>query len=485
LESELVMFMPAAHTAALYPFLERAAHGRARLLRDKPRPCLRLSDLRCLNLTLQGSGEHVRTPLVFPFVRTDNFNFEPQERAVHMVSGPDWLVLGGKGDDLEAFVAQALDARVRNGEQPKVRVVPYATLQGPLPQEPQEGDIAFTLRKSSKNFNQPTWMECVGKLLTLPEERWHEVGISNTSDLVHVFDEALARLAPISPRLIVDLGCGLGQVTRTMALRYPEAQVVGIDASAEAIAVATQAFKLPNLRFEVVDFSHPLNFAPGSVDIIVSTNALPYAQDQLASARELFGLLSPGGLLLNHCRAEESQMFWDFPYSLHLPSNTQIFLSDWLLAAREARLGTEVSSVPLGMGAFYFLSNQAKPFAEPLNAYADAHRQDGPGPYAPWTSHVLLAHSAKALSTDEKALPLAHNHMARVGLVINAVVGAPREIQETAIVAWICNAKMLGLLPELLDYLEAVLPGSMLVLRPVYEASFKAEEREGKAVYSS
>jgi len=374
---------------------------------------------------------------------------------------------------------------VQDGEEPTVRVVPYATLQGPLSQEPKEGDIAFTLRKSSKNFNQPTWMQCVDKLLTLPEERWHEVGISNTSDLVHVFDEALARLAPPKPRLILDLGCGLGQVARTLALRYPEATVVGVDASSEAVAVATKAFPLPNLRYVAVDFAKPLGFVKGSVDLIVSTNALPYAQDQLASARELFGLLSPQGLLLNHCRAEESHLFWDFPMSLALPSNTQIFLSDWLLAAREAGLGTEVSSVPLGMGAFYFLPNQAKPFAEPLNAYANAHRQDGPGPYAPWTSHVLLAHSAKARPADENALPLAHNHMARLGLVLNAVIGAPREMQETAIVAWICNAKMLGLLPELLDYLEAVLPGSMLVLRPVYEANFKAEEREGKAVYSS
>lgn len=485
MQTELVLFIPAAHTAALYPFLERASHGRAKLLRDKPRPCLRLADLRCLNLALHGSVEHVRTPLVFPFVRTNNFNFEPQARAVHMVSGADWLVLGGKGDDLEAFVTEALEARVRDGEQPKVRVVPFATLQGPLSQEPKEGDISFILRKNPKNFNQPTWMECVDKLLTLPEERWHEVGISNTSDLVHVFDDALARLAPPSPRLILDLGCGLGQITRTMALRHPEARVVGIDASAEAIAVATQAFKLPNLRFEVVDFSRPLDFAQGSVDIIVSTNALPYAQDQLASARELFGLLSPDGLLLNHCRCEESQMFWDFPYSLALPSNTQIFLSDWLPAALAAGRKTEVSSIPLGMGAFYFLPNQAKPFSEPLNAFAEAHRHDGPGAYAPWTSHVLLAHSAKALSTDESALPLAQNHMARLSQILNAVLRAPREIQETAIVAWICNAKMLGLLPEFLDYLEAVLPGSMPVLRPVFEASFKADQKEGKNVYSS
>ncbi len=476
METELILFIPAAQTARLYPFLEGAAKGRAEILRDKPVPVLPLSALRCLNISMHGSGENVRTPMVYPFVRTDGFSFEPPARAPHELSGPDWLVLGDNGEDLGRFVAQALTARIKDGERPLLRVAPYASLRGPLPQEPQPGDTPFTFRKSSKNFNQPTWAKSMERLKELPEERWAEVGISNTADLVHVFDEALDRLTPRSPRLILDLGCGLGQIARTLAQRYPEAVVVGVDASAEAIAVASQAFGLPNLRFCAVDFSRPLNFPKGSVDLIVSTNALPYAQDQLGSARELFGLLSPEGLLLNHCRAEESHLFWDFPKSLALPSNTQIFLSDWFLAARESGRNTEVWSVPLGMSALYFLPNQAKPFAEPLNAFADVHRLDGPGPYAPWPSHVLLAHSAQARPTDESALPLAQNHLARLGPVLNAVASAPREIQEAAIMAWICNSRMLSLLPEALEYFAAVLPGSAQVLNPVLGSSLKAAD---------
>lgn len=476
MDSELVLFIPAAHTARLYPFLENAAKGRAEILRDKPVPCLPLAALRCLFITMHGSGEHVRTPLAYPFVRTDGFNFEPPLRAPHELSGPDWLVLGGNGEDLERLVAQALTARIEDGVRPLLRVAPYASLRGPLPQEPRPDDVPFTFRKSSKNFNQPTWAKSVERLLELPEERWSEVGISNTADLVGVFDEPLARLAPKEPRLILDLGCGLGQIARTLAERYPQAEVVGLDASAEAIAVASQAFGLPNLRFCAVDFTHPLDFPKGSVDLIVSTNALPYAQDQLGSARELFGLLSPQGLLLNHCRAEESQMFWDFPKSLVLPSNTQIFLTDWFAAARESGRNTEVLSVPLGMSATFYIPGQANIFAEPLNAYADAHRHDGPGPYAPWPTHVLLAHSAQARPAAQAALPLAGNHMERLTQVLNSVAQAPREIQEAAIVAWICNARMFDVLPEALEYFEAVLPGSMPVLRPVLGASLKAED---------
>jgi len=476
METELVLFLPTTHTAALYPFLERAAHGRAKLVRDKPKPCLNLSALRCLMVSMHGSGEHVRTPMVYPFVRTDSFNFAPSKRAPHELSGPDWLVLGGNGEDLNAFVTQALTARLSDGERPLVRVVPYASLQGPLPQEPRSDDTPFVFRKNSNNFNQPTWTKCVGQLFTLPENRWHEVGISNTADLVHIFDEALTRLAPPSPRLILDLGCGLGQIARTLAIRFPKAKVVGVDASAEAIAVASQAFCLPNLRYCAVDFSRPLNFPKGSVDLIVSTNALPYAQDQLSAARELFGLLSPEGLLLNHCRAEESHMFWDFPKSLVLPTNTQIFLTDWLSAARAAGRKTEVLSVPLGMGPLYFQPNKAKGFTDPLSAYADAHRNDGPSPYSPWQSHVLLAHSARARVAEESALPLSPNHLTRLSPILNAVATAPREIQDAAITAWICNAKILGLLPESLEYLNTILPGSAEVLRTVLGACLKTAD---------
>jgi trans-aconitate 2-methyltransferase len=50
--------------------------------------------------------------------------------------------------------------------------------------------------------------------------------------------ELLARVPLESPRLVVDLGCGTGNVTRILADRWPGAKVVGVDNSPQMLAEA-------------------------------------------------------------------------------------------------------------------------------------------------------------------------------------------------------------------------------------------------------
>jgi len=463
LSEELTLYIPAAHVARFHNVLARL-EAVAGVVREKPLPLLDLADLRCFDVSLAGSLERARAPFCYPFLRNEGFNFERPETPVHRIPGVDWMALGGTPEDLARLAAEALRSL---GPDPTLRLRPYAALKGPLPQEPRQGDVPLLLRKSGKNFNQPGWVKNAARLMDLPEGRWGEVGISNTSDLLHVFDEHIARLVTRPPRLVLDLGCGLGQIARSLAQRFPQAIVVGLDASAEAIAVARKHFRLKNLKYAAVDFSKPLNFAPGSVDLIVSTNALPYAPDQLAAARELMGLLAPDGVLLNHCRAEESPLFWDFPASLVVPTNTQIFLCDWFAAARESGRATEVRKVLLGLSPAYYQSNQVAAFAGPLKAYVDPRRQEAPGPYAPWASHVLLAHAAQARPADESGLPLQANHFERLEHMLAALPQAPEQILDAAIGAWIGVCGSLMAMPEALDFFAAALPKAEPALRAV------------------
>jgi trans-aconitate 2-methyltransferase len=52
------------------------------------------------------------------------------------------------------------------------------------------------------------------------------------------FTELLARVRAASPRVVVDLGCGAGALTASLAQRWPGARITGIDSSPEMLAAA-------------------------------------------------------------------------------------------------------------------------------------------------------------------------------------------------------------------------------------------------------
>ncbi|UYQ76242.1 methyltransferase domain-containing protein [Glutamicibacter sp. JL.03c] len=67
------------------------------------------------------------------------------------------------------------------------------------------------------------------------------------------YKDLLGQLAEAEPKKVVDLGCGPGNMTRLIAQRWPEAQVVGLDASQEMIAKATSSAHEANLSFALSD----------------------------------------------------------------------------------------------------------------------------------------------------------------------------------------------------------------------------------------
>lgn len=110
------------------------------------------------------------------------------------------------------------------------------------------------------------------------------------------FFELTGRIAAQDPKSVVDLGCGPGTLTAALARRWPEAEVRGIDSSAEMIEAARA---LPDaggrLSFAPGDVR---DFAPdGGVDVIVSNAVLQWVPDHLAVLTRWAGLLRPGGWL--------------------------------------------------------------------------------------------------------------------------------------------------------------------------------------------
>ena len=105
--------------------------------------------------------------------------------------------------------------------------------------------------------------------------------------------ELLERVPLVSPKVIFDLGCGTGEVTRLIAGRWPDSAVFGLDSSPNMLA---QAMETPGrVQWIEADISswRP-ELAP---DLIYSNATLHWIDNHRELFPRLLGLLSPGGCL--------------------------------------------------------------------------------------------------------------------------------------------------------------------------------------------
>lgn len=110
-------------------------------------------------------------------------------------------------------------------------------------------------------------------------------------------------LAPLGLRgdeRVLDLGCGVGDLSRTLARALPRGSVVGIDADADMVDRAAGGEPVAGLRFEQVraqDVGH--RFAADSFDVVVTVAVLHWVPeaDQPAVAEGVARVLRPGGRL--------------------------------------------------------------------------------------------------------------------------------------------------------------------------------------------
>jgi len=106
--------------------------------------------------------------------------------------------------------------------------------------------------------------------------------------------DLLAALPPLEPREVVDLGCGPGNSTGLLAVRFPGAAVRGLDSSADMIAAARA--RLPAVHFDLGDIEAWLETGP-SADVIFANAALQWVPDHPALFPALRAKLSHGGCL--------------------------------------------------------------------------------------------------------------------------------------------------------------------------------------------
>ncbi|KRC87303.1 trans-aconitate methyltransferase [Terrabacter sp. Root85] len=110
------------------------------------------------------------------------------------------------------------------------------------------------------------------------------------------FADLLARVDADDPALVVDLGCGPGELTLGLAHRWPGARIIGVDSSPEMLERA-RALDADG-RVEWVEASAE-DWDPtesgGSVDVLVTNATLQWVPSHLCLIPSWLESLAPGG----------------------------------------------------------------------------------------------------------------------------------------------------------------------------------------------
>ena len=143
------------------------------------------------------------------------------------------------------------------------------------------------------------------------------------------------------PAVILDLGCGTGSASRTLAKQFPQAGVIALDwapAMLEQAGVGLEGKPLGGLSRLCADM-HALPLAARSTDLIFSSLALQWSYDIPAVFREFRRIMKADAMLIFTCfgpdTLHELKQAWravdDFPHVNDYPDMHDI--GDELLAA--------------------------------------------------------------------------------------------------------------------------------------------------------
>ncbi len=104
------------------------------------------------------------------------------------------------------------------------------------------------------------------------------------------FHDLMAVVDAPDPAEVVDLGCGPGNLTATLAQRWPAARVVGVDSSLEMVAAARGVDGIEIVHADLREWN-----PDRPVDVLVSNATLQWVPDHIALVPKLVDVLSPGG----------------------------------------------------------------------------------------------------------------------------------------------------------------------------------------------
>ena len=134
--------------------------------------------------------------------------------------------------------------------------------------------------------------------------------------------DLLARVDTMTPRRILDVGCGSGMSTAPLFSRWQNAEIIGADKSEEMLSAARKA--LPEVTFVRFDCSKPLD-GLGKFDLVFSNAFIQWIKNHEEFFKNAYSVLNKGGAL-----AIQIPMFDDMPASRAVSDAEHIFPDNFL-----------------------------------------------------------------------------------------------------------------------------------------------------------
>ena len=215
--------------------------------------------------------------------------------------------------------------------------------------------------------------------------RWDPVQYGRYSDQRgRPFFELTARIAADAPQTVVDLGCGSGELTVTLAQRWPEALVSGIDSSPQMIARAPVDGAV---QFSVGEAQ---SLSAAGVDVLVSNAALQWVPEHRELLTRWAGELAPAGWLAFQVPA-------NFDAPSHVLMRELAASAPWRDRLNGVLRGGESTAPPLDY--LELLSDHGMDVDAWQTEYV--HVLDGADPVLEWVRGTGLRPVLSALSPDD------------------------------------------------------------------------------------